>query len=86
LPYARGWESGEEQLPPGYGLDTPDGGTWALRRPDGTAVSYFGAVYRAGLLLAYLAALLEPSAVLFLPHQPPPDISTPTIGAARLAA
>jgi hypothetical protein len=73
-------------LPPGYGLDTPDGGTWALRRPDGTAVSYFGAVYRAGLLLAYLAALLEPSAVLFLPHQPPPDISTPTIGAARLAA
>jgi hypothetical protein len=30
-------------LPPGYGLDTSDGGTWALRRPDGTAVSYFGA-------------------------------------------
>jgi hypothetical protein len=28
---------------PGYGLDTSDGGTWALRRPDGTAVSYFGA-------------------------------------------
>jgi hypothetical protein len=22
-------------LPPGYGPDTPDGGTWALRRPDG---------------------------------------------------
>ena len=39
----RGWERGEEQLPPGYGLDTSDGGTWALRRPDGTAVSYFGA-------------------------------------------
>ena len=39
----RGWERGEERLPPGYGLDTSDGGTWALRRPDGTAVSYFGA-------------------------------------------
>ena len=39
----RGWERGEERLPPGYGLDTSDGGTWALRRPDGTAVCYFGA-------------------------------------------
>jgi hypothetical protein len=38
----RGWERGEKRLPPGYGLDTSDGGTWALRRPDGTAVSYSG--------------------------------------------
>jgi hypothetical protein len=30
-------------LPPGYGLDTPDGGTWALRRPDGARrCTYFG--------------------------------------------
>jgi hypothetical protein len=40
---AGGWESGEEQLPLGYGLDTPDGGTWALRRPDGARrCTYFG--------------------------------------------
>ena len=39
-----GWEQGEhEQLPPGYLLDTTDAAVWALRRPDGTAVSYFGA-------------------------------------------
>ena len=38
----RGWEKGEMHLPPGYSLDTSDAVTWALRRSDGTAVSYFG--------------------------------------------
>jgi hypothetical protein len=38
----RGWEKGETRLPPGYHLDTSDAVTWALRRPDGIAVAYFG--------------------------------------------
>ena len=38
----RGWERGEMHLPPGYHLDTSDAVTWALRRPNGTAVGYFG--------------------------------------------
>jgi hypothetical protein len=37
----RGWERNAERLPPGYRLDTTDAATWALRRPDGTVVSYF---------------------------------------------
>jgi len=39
----RGWERGEEMPPPGCGLAPSVGGSWALRSPDGTAVSYFGA-------------------------------------------
>jgi hypothetical protein len=39
----RGWERNEERLAPGYSLDTIDAAIWVLRRPDGTAASYFGA-------------------------------------------
>ena len=42
LPYAGMGKRGRAAAP-GCGLGTSDGGTWALRRPDGTAVSYFGA-------------------------------------------
>jgi len=38
----RGWERGSERLPAGYQLDTIDATIWVLRRPDGTAASYFG--------------------------------------------
>lgn len=39
----RGWGRDEQELlPPGYRLDTIDAAVWALRRPDGTAVRYFG--------------------------------------------
>jgi hypothetical protein len=42
-PDVRGWERGnEEQLPPGYRMDTTDAAVWILRRPDGTVVGYFG--------------------------------------------
>ena len=37
----RGWERDTEQLPPGYRLDTINAAIWVLRRPDGTAASYF---------------------------------------------
>ena len=37
----RGWERNIERLPPGYRLDTINAVTWVLRRPDGTAASYF---------------------------------------------
>jgi hypothetical protein len=40
----RGWERGkEEQLPPGYRVDTTDAAVWTLRRSDGTVAGYFGA-------------------------------------------
>jgi hypothetical protein len=39
----RGWERNKERLPPGYGLDTINAAIWVLRRPDGTAASYFSA-------------------------------------------
>ena len=42
-PDVRGWERGnEEQLPPGYRMDTTDAAVWILRRPDGTVAGYFG--------------------------------------------
>ena len=37
----RGWERNTERLPSGYRLDTINAATWVLRRPDGTAASYF---------------------------------------------
>jgi hypothetical protein len=37
----RGWERHTERLPPRYRLDTIDAAIWVLRRPDGTAASYF---------------------------------------------
>jgi hypothetical protein len=38
----RGWQWNTERFPPGYRLDTINVATWVLRRPDGTAASYFG--------------------------------------------